>query len=274
MPRYDVEGVRKAFAVLGRLAVDDGELGAADIARSLDMSRSTAFRLLVTLEGLGAVRQNRATRRYRLGPELIALGRSASQQLDLRVEARPTMAVLADSTGLPVFLNVRGTTSAICVEHVPSRESIELYGQAGLLLPYHACPSGYVLLAFGPDELLDRVLGAPLQRYASGTPTTAGELRRIVAGVRERGIAFARDDLDERVSSLAAPIFEAGNRAVAALGLAGFTVDVEPRPDELTAALLDATAEISARLGGATRPPAHAASMFPYQNRTEGVSSS
>ncbi len=81
---YEVEGVRRAFAVLGELAAHSDEMGAADVARSLDMGRSTVFRMLVTLEGLGAVRQNPATRRYRLGPELIMLGRSATEQLDLR----------------------------------------------------------------------------------------------------------------------------------------------------------------------------------------------
>ena len=271
MPQYDVEGVRRAFAVLGQLAAHSDEIGAADVARSLDMSRSTAFRILVTLEGLGAVRQNPATRRYRLGPELIMLGRSASEQLDLRSEARPTMSRLAEAVRLPLYLNVRGPTSVICVEHVPSGVSIELYGQAGRSLPYHACPSGYVLLAFGDDELRARILDGPLPRYASGTPTTPTAVRRILGEVRERGVAYGKDDLDERVSSLAAPIFDADGRAVASLGLAGFSVDVEPRLGDLRATLRDATDEITRHLGGPPRPHPDRASMSQPNHQPEGA---
>jgi IclR family KDG regulon transcriptional repressor len=269
MPRYEVEVVRRAFSILDDLAARGGDLGAADLARSSGLGRSTVFRLLTTLQGLGAVRQDQQTRRYRLGAELIALGRSAGDQLDLRSEARPVMSRLADQTDVPVFLNVAGTTSVICVDHVPSRTAIQLYGYAGRMLPFHACPSGYVLLAFGSEDLLERVSRAPLERFASGTPTTAEQLRRIVDSVRRNGVAHGRDDLDERVSSIAAPILDAHRKTVASLGIAGFSIDVEPRLDELTEALVNAAADVSIRLGGPPVPPVTAASLA--HNPSEGV---
>ena len=116
-----------------------------------------------------------------------------------------------------------------------------------------------------------RILDGPLPRYASGTPTTPKAVRRILAEVRERGVAYGKDDLDERVSSLAAPIFDADDHAVASLGLAGFSVDVEPRLGDLRAALRDATAEISRHLGGPPRPHPDRAVMSQPNHQPEGA---
>lgn len=245
MARYEVEAVQKAVAVLRELGGSDRELGAADLGRRIGLGRSSVFRLLYTLQLEGIVRQDPVTRRYRLGPELTVLGRAAADGFDLRREARPVMEELTATTNLPTFLNVAGTTEVICVEHVASLNTVELYGRAGQTLPYHACPSGYVLLAFGPPERLDAVLGGTLTRYASGTPDVDG-LRARVEEVRERGVAYGRDDLDEGVSSLAVPVRDGNGDTIGSLGLAGFSVTVDPRVSDLAASLTAAASAISA----------------------------
>ncbi|MDQ6522473.1 IclR family transcriptional regulator [Nocardioides sp. LHD-245] len=244
MPRYEVEGVQKAISLLRALARADRPLGASDLGRELGLGRSTVFRLLYTLQLDGMVRQDEETKKYRLGPDLAALGRAASDDFDLRREARPAMEKLAAAVNLPVFLNVPGAADVICLEHVASLNVVELYGRAGSTLPYHACPSGYVLLAFGPAERLEQVLAGPLPRHASATPD-ADALRTVVEEVRRTGVAYGRDDLDEGVSSLAVPLLDSHGHPLASLGLAGFSVAFDDRLDDLTASLRAAAAQIS-----------------------------
>lgn len=244
MPRYEVEGVQKAVALLRALARSDQPLGASDLGRQVGLGRSTVFRLLYTLQLEGMVRQDEATKKYRLGPDLAVLGRAASEHFDLRREARPAMERLAASVNLPVFLNVPGASEVVCLEHVASLSTVELYGRAGSTLPYHACPSGYVLLAFGPPERLERVLEGPLPTYAPHTPD-ADTLRERVQEARDAGIAHGSDDLDEGVSSLAVPVLDSHGNTVAALGLAGFSVTFDARLDELSDSLRTAASQIS-----------------------------
>lgn len=243
MSQYELDGVRKTVAVLRALAATS-DIGVADLSRSLGFGKTTTFRILYTLEKEGLVHQNDSTRRYRLGADLAVLGRAAEDAFDLRSNARPVMEKLAADTGLPVFLNVAGAKEVVCLEHVASLHTLELSGRAGRTLPYHACPSGYVLLANGPDELVQSVMAGELKAFASRTPD-AGELAERIERAKEQGYAFSDSDLDEGVASLAAPIHDIGGEVIASLGLAGFSVIFESTMHELVGALLGAAAQIS-----------------------------
>jgi DNA-binding IclR family transcriptional regulator len=195
---------------------------------------------------LGLVQQDRETRRYRLGPELVVLGQAASEAVDFRRSARPVMERLSEKAGMPSYLNVAGARDVVCLEHVASLAGIDLYGKAGHTMPYHACPSGLVLLAFGPAERLEQAIGLGLARYARNTITSQRRLRATLREVRSQGYAAGVDDLEDGVTSVAAPICDLRGAVIGALGLAGFSHLWEGRLEALTDSVLRAAAEISA----------------------------
>lgn len=246
MPEYGVNAVRRAVLVLRALARSSEGRGVSDLGRDLGLGKATVFRVLQTLVDEGLVRFDDATKRYGLGPELIVLGQAASDATDIRSEARPVMERLSEQTGLPSYLNVAGTHEVVCLEHVPSMGGINLYGAAGHTMPYHACPSGLVLLAHGPSERLERIGGRVLERFGSASIVSSVELAAELARVRDQGYAVGVDDLEDGVTSIAAPIVDATTRVTASLGLAGFSHLFEGRMEELVAAVLRAAAEISA----------------------------
>jgi IclR family transcriptional regulator, KDG regulon repressor len=257
---YGVESVRKAVRLLQALARGDGGVGVSALARELSLGKASAFRLLQTLTELGLVEQDGETRRYRLGPELVILGQAASEAVDFRRSARPVMEQLSGQAGMPSYLNVPGARDVVCLEHVPSLAGIDLYGKAGHTMPYHACPSGLVLLAFGPGERFERAASAGLQRYARNTITNQRRLRAALREVRARGYAVGVDDLEDGVTSVAAPIRDVHGAVVGALGLAGFSHLWVGRLDALAENVTRAAAEISlagrparARAGDASR---------------------
>jgi len=245
MAAYEVEGVRKAFAALRILAASPQPLGITEISRSLGVSKATAFRLMHTLTIEGVCMKDPQTKAYRLGPDLAHLGHSAAQAFDLRREAMPVMEALTGTLGLPTFLNVAGSREVVCIEHVASLSNLDLYGRTGRTMPYHACPSGYVLLSWSDDGLLDQVADDPLERFASKTPSNRAELQRILDETRTRGYAYADSDLEEGVSSIAAPIFGPQGAAIASLGIAGFSVMIEGRRQEIASELTAAASKIS-----------------------------
>jgi DNA-binding IclR family transcriptional regulator len=251
---YGIESVRKAVRVLRALAKAGGGVGVSELARELSLGKASTFRLLHTLAELGLVRQDAETKRYHLGPELVVLGQAAVEAVDFRRTARPVMEQLSEKVRMPSYLNVPGAQDVVCLEHVPSLAGIDLYGKAGHTMPYHACPSGLVLLAFGPEERLARAVGLGLVRYARNTITSQRRLRATLREVRSQGYAVGVDDLEDGVTSVSAPIRDLDGTVIGALGLAGFSHLFERRLDGLIGEVRGAAAAISAG-GRALEPP-------------------
>lgn len=244
MPEYEITVVRRAALVLRTLA-RRGPLGVSELSRELGLGKASVFRLLHTLSQEGLVRQDAATSQYQLGPELVILGQAAIESIDLRVHARPLMQRLSKKTGLPSYLNVAGAQDVVCLEHVPSMGGINLYGAAGHTMPYHACPSGLVLLAYGPPERVEQVCERGLDRYGSQTITETRRLLEALQATRDAGFASGIDDLEDGVSSVAAPITDAAGRVVASLGLAGFSHLFAKRFEQLVQAVRETASAIS-----------------------------
>ncbi|MBO0874692.1 MAG: helix-turn-helix domain-containing protein, partial [Pseudonocardia sp.] len=83
-----VQSVDRALSILEYLA-QNGSSGVTEIAKNLNVHKSTAFRLVVALENRQLVEQEEERGKYRLGFGLIRLAGATSAQLDLTKEGRP-----------------------------------------------------------------------------------------------------------------------------------------------------------------------------------------
>ena len=79
-----VRSVDRAAALLLALGESQGEAGVTELARRLGLHKSTASRLLATLQKRGLVEQDDETGKYRLGLVVIRLAERAERTLDLR----------------------------------------------------------------------------------------------------------------------------------------------------------------------------------------------
>src|SRR5579884_610049 len=77
-----VQSVDRALSILEYLA-EHGSCGVTEIAKSLDVHKSTAFRLVGALENRQLVEQVEERGKYRLGFGLIRLAGATSGQLEL-----------------------------------------------------------------------------------------------------------------------------------------------------------------------------------------------
>src|SRR5258708_32525857 len=100
-----VRAVDRAVAILDLLAQEGGRAG-AEVARELGVHRSTALRLLGTLERHALVERDPRTAKYRLGRRLPQLARGVTGELDLRSVARPVCESPAASAGETVTLDL------------------------------------------------------------------------------------------------------------------------------------------------------------------------
>jgi IclR family transcriptional regulator, acetate operon repressor len=240
-----VQSIRRAFDVLGALA--DGPLGVTDVAHRSGLPKSTAARLLATLTGEGAVEQVPGDASYRLGPRLATLAAGLTPIRSLAAVARPTLEELAAASGEAAGLSVPEGDLVHYIDQVATPNPVSVRDWTGTRAPLHAVSSGQVLLAFRMPAAVNRYVSRPLDGFTPRTLVDPDAVRGRLHAIRRVGYAWAIEEFDEGISSVAAPIADASGEVVAALHVHGPSYRFPPigRDDVLAAMVVAAAARIA-----------------------------
>jgi DNA-binding IclR family transcriptional regulator len=243
-----VQSIERAFAVLGALV--DGPVGVTDVARRIGLPKSTAARLLRSLEGEGVVEQLPGETRWCLGPRIGTLAAAARPTRLLVPLAHPYLAELARDTGEAAGLSIRDGFTVHYVDQVDSAHPVGVRDWTGTRLPLHAVSSGLVVLASLPPAERDLFLDGPLESFTARTITDPDRLRERLRDVQRHGHAWTVEEYAEGISSVAAPIVTADGEVAAAIHVHGPTYRF-PAPDATApaaAAVVACARRVSERL--------------------------
>lgn len=251
-----VQSVDRAISVLEILA-HAGEAGVTEIAAELGVHKSTAFRLVSSLEQRGLVEQHVDRGKYRLGVGILRLAGATTARLDLVQESRALCRALAVETGETVNLTVLSDGAALYVDQVAGSSALQPHNWVGQRIPLHATSNGKVLLSAMTDAEAARIVGRNLRTYTDRTVPTTSALIRQLAAVRESGYAVAVDELEVGLTAVAAPVRNAAGDVVASVSVSGPTFRLQGAPlERATAATVDTADEVSRRLGHRSAVPA------------------
>ena len=123
----------------------------------------------------------------------------------------------------------------------------------GRRLPAYCTSIGHVLLAYlPPSERQDYLAHARFHRYTEHTLTTAEQLRETIKGVLENGFAFASQQMELRLCTLAVPVRDAGGHYVAGINviLQGRLVGAAEMAERFFRPLHEASMELGSQLVG------------------------
>ncbi len=244
-----VQSVDRAVAILEILA-RDGEAGVTEVARELDVHKSTASRLLAALDRRELVAQDTARGKFRLGVGIVRLAGAVSRKLDLVQESRPVCRALAQQVGETVNLAILSGRDALYLDQVAGPAALSPHNWAGQRIPLHATSDGKVLLAYLSEAERQERLAPPLARFTDRTITAAAEFGDLLAEVRRRGFATAVEELEAGLTAIAAPVRNAEGNVIASISASGpsFRIPADRIP-VLAGAVHGAAAEVSRRLG-------------------------
>ena len=251
-----VQSVDRALTILELLAAD-GRLGVSEIAALLDVHKSTASRLLATLEAHGLAEQVPDLGRYQLGLGVLRLAGATRSRMDVVQESRPVTAPLAARVGETVNVVILSGRETLYLDQVSGTSALQIHNWVGKRNPIHATANGRVLLAHVSDGERDAILAAAtapdgeLTRLTERTLVSRDAVLADLDQVRLRGYAVARDELEVGLTALAAPIWGSTGEVVASLSVSGPTFRIEDRLPLLVSEVVAAAAAVSARLGGA-----------------------
>src|SRR5215472_7972636 len=231
-----------------------GERGDASLpvlARDIGSSRSAVRRILTALRRKGLVDLDPVTDRYSLSWLVLSLARSRQDRVGLREVALAPMAELRDLTKETVTLNVRSGFQRVCIEQLEGPHEIRWQGEIGRIDILYAGAGGKALLAYFPEDELERYLSQVNRRpLTRNTTVDQAALEGELAEIRRRGYATGRQDRVLGVAGVSAPIFNDAGEAIASITIAAPAARGTPEQLEAWApAVLQAASRISDLLG-------------------------
>nr|WP_109420828.1 IclR family transcriptional regulator [Mycobacteroides franklinii] len=192
-----------------------GRLTLAQLVRRTGLPRSSVHRMLERLVQLRWLRRD--GRDYELGTRLVELGSLAVHQDRLHAAALPMLHELHRATGLVVHLSILDGTDVVYLEKIGAGMGAAIATRIGGRQPAHCTASGKAILAYRVETLDEFTAPARKTRYSIGS---AAQLRPELDKVRGHGVAFDREELQQGIGCVAAPIGSIGD-AVAAVSVCG-----------------------------------------------------
>jgi DNA-binding IclR family transcriptional regulator len=243
------QSVDRALTILDILA-RHGELGVTDIAASIGVHKSTAFRLVSTLEQHRLVEQLSERGKYRLGFGIVRLAGATTARMNLAEESRPSCRQLAAEFNETVNIAVLDADAAVNIAQEQGTATVTAQNWIGKRTPLHATSSGKVLLAWAPDAQLRGILEGTPDRFTPHTITSGAALRAELDRVRRQDWAYTEEELEIGLNAVAAPIRGPGGMVLAAISISGPSYRLTATSFPALAARLGSCAgAISARLG-------------------------
>ncbi|GMO41983.1 MAG: DNA-binding transcriptional regulator KdgR [Treponemataceae bacterium] len=226
----------------------------SEIARQSQMHKSTVFRFLNTLSRLGYVYRDSITDRYGLSLKLNTLVGIRSGSRDILSYSSTTLEYLAQETGETIHLALLEDDALVYLRKIESRHSLRVVtmgSSVGAAVPMYCTGLGKAILAWFPVNEQEKYIAHQVfVKYTETTITDGPSLLKELAEIKERGYAFDRQEHEEGVVCVAAPVFTSARLPAAAISIAAPSVRMgEENLGRSIDLILAASREISEKLG-------------------------
>ncbi len=245
-----VDSLATALRILDFFTLRQPELSLREMEEKSGLYKSRIHRLCGTLVASGFL-VRMPTSSYRLGPKLMTLGKIYENTNTVVSISRSIMQELAHGTGESVALFSLNGETCFCLAREYGSSRLVFAIREGDSMHLHASAAGRVLMAYGPEELADQILGASeLEQFTPHTIIDRKKLKEELSSIKKNGYAINKGERELEVAAIAAPIFNYDNKVETALVVVGpiqrFSGE---REKELLKDLLEATRKISELLG-------------------------
>ncbi|QQE77726.1 IclR family transcriptional regulator [Alicyclobacillus sp. SO9] len=245
-----LSSLENALRIIQSFTVDAPEKGVTEMARSLQISKSTVHRVFTTLEKAGFVRKDEDTHRYRLGLSVLSLAGVLMSNMEIYREGQHLLEDFVNRFDESVHLAVLEGYSTVYVSKLESQHPVKILTHLGRKNPLHCTSSGKVILAYQSQEMIEEVIQMGLHKFTKTTITKPNVFRRHLDEIREAGYAISHSELRDGVASIAVPVRDYTRNVIGAVTVVGPEQRFTPRKmDELSKQLIRVGKEISTRLG-------------------------
>jgi DNA-binding IclR family transcriptional regulator len=243
-----IQSVERAFRLLYAIGRYEGHIKLSQLARDVDLPRTTVVRLLETLHKVGAVKSagnDLGQGEYLLGEQLLSLLSTTSWQDQLSAIAQPILQKLAERTGETVYFCLPDGDQTLFTSQINCRYKIQMSDSTGHRHPMHLTSAGKLFLAYRSIEEQEKYLTQKLESYTDFSQVSAKVLRQQFKQALQTGIGWTRDEYEIGYIGIAAPIFNQRGELVASpsIGAPKFRIQGKDHEEEY-AQMVRETAQI------------------------------
>ncbi len=241
-----VQSVEVAFSILKVLGEHKASMNLSELAKATGLHKSQLYRYLNSFVHLGVLmRDEGESPRWSLGLELIALGGSASDSLDLTKYARTHLVKLRDKLNESAALSIWRERGAFFVQYEKSNKLINIDFEIGSYVPLFTA-TGKVFRAFLPEEITD----ALYQKEILEGNIKPSEYDQEIQEIRKIGFSKSESSLMYGTAAISAPVFYKSGALAGAVSVVGVHGNLDVSLESQASMELIQTAnEISRQLG-------------------------
>jgi DNA-binding IclR family transcriptional regulator len=242
------QSLEKGLSVLRAFSAKRRTMTLAEVADAASMSKSSAQRMVYTLEKLGYIRKHPLTRRYQLTPRVMQIGFNYLAADTLIDVANPFLSELTNITGETTNLTEPDDDEMVYVSRFVSTKFVPIHMPIGSRIPMYCTGSGRAFLSALPvDEALMRLKQMNRVAFTANTVTDLATLGEKLVEARQQGYATNREELFIGDMSIAAPVVGSQGRPVAAVHVVAPTSrwTFEDARQKLAPAVIDCARGIS-----------------------------
>jgi IclR family KDG regulon transcriptional repressor len=219
---YSAPSVKKAFRILQAVADSSGGLGVSELAKKLNMGKSTVHGITSGLEELGVLVREPIHKKFNLGYTLLELSRKSYARIQLRDVAKIPMERLMEKVGETVFVGIMNGDHITILDTVESQNEMKITSPPGTRLPLLAGATGKIFLSQLEEKKAKEIVEKMgLTKYTSKSIMDSRKFFREAGEAKKAGYAIDDEEYLIGVRAVAAPI-QISSLPPAALWVVGF----------------------------------------------------
>jgi DNA-binding IclR family transcriptional regulator len=217
-----IQSLAKGLDLLEFVALAETPVRLRDVAAHFGLERSSALRVLATLEDCGFLSRHVRSKSYVAGPKLLRIIRRETSNAQLAARLRPHLKRLTELTGMSAALGVLVQDRVLLIDSVAAPGVISVNNGSDALEPLYPSAVGKAILAFLPTPSVESLIDT--MEFEALTPNTITDpvvFRDTLGAIRRIGVSFDDGEAHSDICCIAAPILDASGYPIAAIGISG-----------------------------------------------------
>lgn len=245
-----IRSIDRAIDILEAFSGDRPALSVDEISKITSLPKSTAYRILCTLERRDLVKFDENSLQYKPGLKLIELGFLFSSLLDLRQESEEILTDLQQKTNQTVLMAVGVESQIAYISRKESTKGLKYSSFVGERRPYLYGVLGPAMLAFLPEKQIENILDQGIPVNSENTITDRDAILKRLEQIRKDQFFIEEEETNIGVTGIGAPIFNSLGEAIAAIGVIGPSIQLAgDQLEQAKVLLIEASKKISGNMG-------------------------
>ena len=214
-----IKSLYKAIRLLDYFDTENTEMGVTELAEKANILKSTVHNILQTFECCDIVKKT-PNNKYILGKKILELSHKCRINFNFNSELKEYMTALATETGEKVYFAIPYDTKILYIDAVAINDQYLFRAIQGVTAPMYCTGLGKAILAYSPQELIEKVVNGNLERFTFNTLTKKEDLLEELEHIRKQGYAVDNMEHEFGVKCVACPVFE-NNQLLGAISVSG-----------------------------------------------------